>query len=152
MFSVAGCCGHVTLTAELINKAKLVVSVWHIYGQHIYLIMFFPLSNISLLHTAECGPLLTQVYSQENEMQPCSFCSVVFGSRPRHVKLNFCFSTESQQAACLGPIKSTTLMSLLILKGDVKTNKWTCFMSEVNWLPFSVPPGLFCTWSLSRMM
>lgn len=80
--------------------------------------------------------------SQTNEMQPCSFCSVVFGSQPRHVKFNFCFSTEGQQAACLGPIKSTTLVSLLILQSDVKTNKWQRFMSEVNWLLFSIPPGL----------
>lgn len=71
-----------------------------------------------------------------------SFCSVVFGRQPRLVKLNFCFSTEGQQAACLGPIKSTTLVSLLILQSDVRTNKWQRFTSEVNWLLFSIPPGL----------
>lgn len=63
-------------------------------------------------------------------MQPWSLCGIVFCSQPRHVKFNFCFSTESQQAACLGPIKSTTLVSLLILKSDVKTNKQQRFMSK----------------------
>lgn len=115
----------------------------------------FPLSNISLLITAvllcsvkrewriESGPLLTQVQStQTDEMQPCSLCSGVFGSWPRHVKFNFCLSTESQQAACLERIKSPASVSLLILGSDVKTNKWQRFMSEVNWQLFSVPPGL----------
>lgn len=70
-------------------------------------------------------------------MQPCSRRSAVCGSRARHVKLNFCSSTESQQAACLEPIKSTTSVSLLILKSDVKTDKWQRFMSEVNGLLFN---------------
>lgn len=69
-------------------------------------------------------------------------CVCVFGSQTRHVKLNFCFSTESQQAACLAPIKSTTSVSFLILENDVKTNKWYLFTSEVNWLLFHIPPGL----------
>lgn len=57
-------------------------------------------------------------YSQTNGVQP------------------FRFSTESQQAACLKPIKSTTSVSLLILKSDVKTYKWQRFMSEVHRLLF----------------
>lgn len=127
---------------------ELLASVWHVYGWYFHLIMFFLwvtfVTNCSVgvndwtCSTADSGP----EYSQTNEMQPCSFCSVVFGSRPLHVELNFCFSTEIQQPACLGPIKSATLVSLLILKSDVKTNKWQRFMSEVNWQPFSIPPGL----------
>lgn len=75
-------------------------------------------------------------YSQTNGVQPCSRRRAVVGSRARHVKLSFGFSTESQQAACLKPIKSATSVSLLILKSDVKTYKWQRFMSEVHRLLF----------------
>lgn len=41
-------------------------------------------------------------------------------------------SAESQQTACLGPIRPAVSVSLLVLQSDVKTNKWRWFTFGVN--------------------